>query len=145
MFISFFNTVLASSVSRFYAYSVGRTQVKGHESSGLEECRRWFNIALFIHTLVPCVLIAIGYPVGIWAIKSFLVIPLDRVSSCIWVFRFVCVSCFIGMVNVPFSAMYTAKQYIAELTVYGVVSSTCNVAFLYYMITHPSDWLTKYS
>ena len=49
------------------------------------------------------------------------------------------------MINAPFSAMYQAKQYIAELTIYGFATSTLNVLVLYYMVTHPGDWLVKYA
>ena len=145
MFISFFNSVLAYSIGRFYALSVGAALKKDNEADGLEECRRWFSIAVVIHTVVPTLLLLVGYPIGEWAVRSFLTIPVDRVSSCVWVFRFVCISCFLGMVSVPFNAMYTAKQYIAELTVYSFATTLCNFSFLYYMITHPDFWLTKYA
>ena len=144
-FISFFNGILAAAVGRFYAISVGRASVKGHESEGLNECRRWFSTAVFLHTFLPTILMVIGYPIGIWAVRNFLTIPVDRVSDCIWVFRFVCASCYISMVTVPVSAMYTAKQYIAELTIYSVVTTTLNACFLYYMVTHPGVWLAKYA
>ena len=145
MFIEFFNGVLASANARFYAISIGAANVAREKGIALEECRRWFNTALSVHTLVPLILILIGYPIGVYAVENWLTIPADRVSACVWVFRFVCVSCFIGMVNVPFSAMYTAKQYIAELTIYSVVTSTLNIVFLYYMISHSGDWLAKYA
>lgn len=145
MFISFFNSVLAYSIGRFYALSVGAALKKGNEADGLEECRRWFSIAVVIHTVVPALLLLVGYPVGEWAVRNFLSIPADRVDACVWVFRFVCVSCFLGMVSVPFNAMYTAKQYIAELTIYAFATTLCNFCFLYYMVTHPGFWLTKYS
>ncbi len=145
MFISFFNSVLAYSIGRFYALSVGAALKKGNEVEGLEECRRWFSIAVVIHTIVPALLLLIGYPIGEWAVRNFLTIPPGRIASCVWVFRFVCVSCFLGMVSVPFNAMYTAKQYIAELTVYAFVTTLCNFVFLYYMVTHPGFWLTKYA
>lgn len=145
MFISFFNSVLAYSVGRFYALSVGAALKKGKEADGLEECRRWFSIAIVIHTVVPILLLLIGYPIGEWAVRCFLTIPADRVSSCVWVFRFVCISCFCGMVSVPFNAMYTAKQYIAELTVYSFLTTLFNFCFLYYMVSHPAFWLTKYA
>lgn len=144
-FISFFNGILAAAVGRFYAISVGKASVKGCESEGLDECRRWFSTATFLHTLMPTVLMAIGYPIGVWAVRNFLSIPPDRVADCVWVFRFVCVSCFISMVTVPVSAMYTAKQYIAELTIYSIVTTTLNACFLYYMVTHPGVWLAKYA
>lgn len=142
-FIAFFNTLLAGAIGRFYAVSVGES--KQSPVVGLESCRQWFSIAVAIHTVVPLLLIAIGYPIGEWAIRSWLNIPPDRVVASLWVFRYVCISCFIGMVNIPFQAMYTAKQYIAELTIYSFVTTALNVCFLYYMVSHPGDWLVRYA
>lgn len=144
VFISFFNSVLGGAISRFYAFSVGaaKNDVNGE---GLEECRKWFNTALTIHSIVPFGLITIGYPIGIWAIRNWLTIPVERILDCIWVFRFACVSCFVGMINVPFTAMYTAKQYIAELTIYSFAATTVNFFFVYYMVSHPGVWLKGWS
>jgi Na+-driven multidrug efflux pump len=142
-FIAFFNGLLAAAVGRFYAVSIGASQRNAAE--GLELCRQWFSIAVFIHTLIPIILMMIGYPIGEWAVRHWLTIPPDRIESCVWVFRFVCISCFIGMVNVPFQAMYTAKQYIAELTTYSFATTTLNFFFLYYMVSNPGDWLAKYA
>lgn len=144
-FISFFNGILANSISRFYAYSVGVASREDKASEGLDECRKWFTVATTIHTAVPTVLMAVGYPIGIWAVCNYLTIPSDRVYDCVWVFRFVCVTCFISMVSVPLNAMYTAKQYIAELTIYSYITTTANALFLYYMVTHPAIWLVKYA
>ena len=143
-FISFFNGLLGSSIGRFYAVNVGRTMLTGGEQTGLEECRKWFNTAISIHTVIPVILILVGYPIGVWAIRNWMTVPVERVADCVWVFRFVCFSCFVGMLNVPFRAMYGAKQYIAELTIYSFVSTTVNFAFLCYMISHPGNWLTRY-
>lgn len=143
-FIAFFNSVLSGSISRFYAVSFGASQVSKNRQEGLEVCRRWFSIAVMIHAVIPIVLMLVGYPIAEWTVRNYLVIPADRIESCVWVLRFVCVSCFVGMVNVPFNAMYVAQQYIAELTIYSFVTSTLNVVILYYMVTHPSVWLTKY-
>ena len=78
-------------------------------------------------------MLIIGYPIGDYAIRhAWLNIPPDRVEACLWVFRFSCLSGFLGLVTVPFNAMYGAKQYIAELTVYSFVTTTLNVCFLYY-------------
>lgn len=144
-FIVLFNRVLASAVSRYYAFSVGRASIKGNEAAGLEECRKWFTVALTLHLSVAVLFTAIGYPLGCWAIRHYLVIPVDRVSACIWVWRFACLSCFVGMINVPFNAMYYAKQYIAELTIYSFVTTTLNVCVLYYMLSRPNDWLVAFA
>lgn len=144
-FITFFNSILSAAIARFYAYSVGESQKKGLEAEGLEKCRSWFNTALSLHACLSIVLVAIGYPIGAYAIEHWLTIPPERISSCIWVFRCVCVTAFIGMFNVPFSAMYVAKQLIAELTIYSIFTTTANVVTLYYMVNHPGEWLALYA
>lgn len=144
-FITFVNGLLSMAVGRFYAVEIGAATVAKDKSAALEECRKWFNTALLIHSAVPLVLVVIGYPIGDWAVRHFLTIPPDRVEVCVWVWRFTCLSCFVGMVNVPFQSMYSAKQEIAELTIYGFVTTTCNAFFFYFMSTHPGVWLTKYA
>ena len=92
-FISFFNSLLATGVGRFYAISVGKASVKESEAEGIEDCHKWFSTAVTLHFLLASVLMLIGYPVGVWAVKNFLTIPADRVTDCVWVFRFVCIAC----------------------------------------------------
>lgn len=144
-FVSFFNSILSSAVGRFYAVKVGEAKRAENNAAGVEECRKWFNTALSIHSVVPVMLVAMGYPVGAWLVRHFLTIPPDRIGSCITVWRFTCITCFIAMFNVPFKAMYTAKQEIAELTIYGFATTTLNALFLYYMISHPGFWLVRYA
>jgi len=138
-FISFFNGVLSTAVGRYYAFVVGEAQATGE--AGIEKCRMWFTTGVVIHTVLPTVLMLVGYPIGAWGVEHFLTIPPDRVHDCLWVWRTVCFSCFLSMVTVPIGAMYNAKQYIAELTIYSVASVTLNAGFQYYMITHPGVWM----
>jgi len=143
--VTFLNGLLSYAVSRFYAVSVGAGLKDGNAENAIDECRRWFNAALLIHSVVPTILLLVGYPLGIWMVEHFLSIPPDRVYACVWVWRYTCLSCFIGMISVPFNAMYGAKQDIAELTIYSIVTTTLNAFFLYYMITHPGDWLSRFA
>ena len=145
VFIAFFNSLLAGAVGRYYAYSVGAVRTAEDRDLAVEECRKWFNSALCIHIVVPLCLMVVGYPVGEWAVRNWLTISPDKIEAGVWVFRCVCVSCFVGMINVPFAAMYTAKQYIAELTLYGVAQTTLNFFFYFYMVSHPGDWLVRYA
>lgn len=140
-FITFFNGILSSAIGRYYAFVVGEALVTGE--AGLEKCRMWFTTGVVIHTILPTFLIIVGYPIGVLAVECFLTIPPDRVHDCIWVWRTVCFSCFLGMVMVPIGAMYGAKQYIAELTIYSFVTITLNACFQYYMITHPGRWMVQ--
>jgi len=146
IFLSFFNIQLAGAISRFYAFSIGRASAMGDVPAGLRECRAWFTTAVMIHTIIPLVLLAIGGPVGACAIShGWVEVPSERVAACVDVWWVVCVSTFIGMINVPFQAMYTAKQYIAELTIYSFLQTIFRTSFIYYMACHPGDWLIPYA
>ena len=146
MFVSFFNIQFSIAISRYFAHSIGQASVSDDKEKALEECRHWFNVSVFIHSILPLLLVAVGYPLGSYAIThEWLVIPPDRVESCVWVWRFTCTSCLVGMMTVPFYGMFTAKQYIAEVTVYNVVQTIVKTAFIYFMVTHPGDWLIKYA
>lgn len=145
VFIAFINNLLGSTTSRFYAVAVGKAGGGEDVEAGVEECRQWYSIAIVIHTVVPTILMIAGYPIAEWTVRNFLTIPQDRISDCVWVLRCVCLTCYLSMVSVPFNAMYIAKQYIAELTIYQFITSTLNVVFLYYMINHPRVWLVPYA
>lgn len=144
IFVSFLNTLMASAVSRFYAYSVGAQKM---DEIGLDnqDCCKWFNTAVIIHTILPVLLVAVGYPAGLYYIKHFLVFPDNRLISCIWVWRFACASCFVGMCSVPYQAMFVAKQEIAELTIYSVFGTTLQMVILYWLVSHDGEWLSAYA
>ena len=145
IFVSFLNIQLASAITRYYAFSIGQAKASCDKQDALGECQAWFSTAVFTHTIFPMVLMALGWPIGEYAIShGWIVIPDVRVCACVWLWRFVCLTSFVGMLNVPFQAMYTAKQYIAELTIYSFVQTIFRTAFIYYMFIHPGYWLVKY-
>ena len=139
VFISFINSLMAGAVGRFYAYTIGIGQ-KDRETA-LQDGRKWFNSALLIHTAGPALLLLIGYPVGLYAVQHWIGVPLERMDACIWVWRFVCINCLIGMVTVPFGSFFYAKQLLVEPTIYSMITVLLNAGMLYYMVTHPGDWL----
>lgn len=143
-FITYLNATLSGSVARFYAYSIGLDQSNKKND---EHCdlRHWFNIAIFIHTLFPLILIAIGYPLGMYAVKNWLVIPADRIDACIWVFRFSVLSAFVSMITVPYTAMFQAKQYIMELSLVSIVQTVISFICAYKLATVQSDRLAFYA
>ena len=55
IFIAFLNMMLSGALGRYYAFSIGeanRATDEGRAADGLENCRRWFNTALSLHTVV---------------------------------------------------------------------------------------------
>ena len=146
IFISFLNIQFSSAISRYYAYALGRSQNGNYSGEvGLDDCRSWFSVAVMIHVLIPLILLLIGWPTGECLIQyDYLNIPESKISQCVILWRLICVSTFVGMLNVPFQAMFNAKQYITELTAYSVAQTIIRTGAVYYMACNPGEWLVRY-
>lgn len=144
-FIGFVNWVLGLAVGRFYAFEVGKAQKTESSAEGVRECQKWFSTAVWLHIVVPVCLVALGWPIGEWAVRRVLTIPPDRIGACLWVFRYALLAALIGMMFVPYTAMYSAKQKIAELAIFDMLGSAVKVVALYWMATRAGDWLAGYA
>jgi len=137
IFITFLNNLLAGSAARYFAYSIGEGKT--------DEVRKWFNSALSVHVCLAVILILIGWPIGEYVISHYINIPLGRMNAALWVFRISLVSAFFNMISIPFGGMFTAKQRIAELALYGLFQSLIWFSFSYSLFYINHDKLIVYS
>ena len=135
------NSMLSSSVGRYFAFSVGKARAAGNSVAAIKESCGWFNTAVAIHFIFSTLLVSVGYPFGYWAVKYYFDIPDEMRQASLWVFSFSMVTTYVGMATVPFRALYGAHQYIAELTLYGVGATVANVCFAWYLLRYPGDRL----
>ena len=136
-------TVMQVAVARFYAYAIGQAQTMDAET-GADEIRRWFNVVFLIYTALPAIVMAGGYPLGLYAVKHWLVIPPERMEACVYVFNCSIATTFISMASVPYIAMYQARQQIVELSVFSMVRTVINFFFTFSLLYVTCDKL-KYS
>ncbi|HQQ87828.1 MAG TPA: MATE family efflux transporter [Smithellaceae bacterium] len=115
IFIFFFNNLMAHSAGRHYAFAIGQGDT--------EEVNRWFNTAVSIHLCFAVILTIIGWPIGEYFIANILNIPAERLATSLSVYRVSLIAAFIGVIAVPFTAMFTAKQRITELAVWSLLQT----------------------
>lgn len=137
VFVVFLNSVMGVSVGRFFAFAIGRGDP--------EEVTQWFNTALVLHVILPVILVLVGWPLGEYCIRHFFVIPPGRVETCLWVFRLSLLSAFTSMVAVPFVAMFTARQRIAETAFWGLLQAVLVFALAYALTLAKGDLLLVYA
>lgn len=135
--ITFLNTVMTGSCGRFFAFSIGKNDKI--------DLIKWFNSALSVHVLIGIVLVAIGYPFGIWAIDHFLNIPPDRIVTAKWVFSFSLLGAFWTIASTPYTSMYVATQNIAEFTLWEITQIIVNFGFVYWLTTYTGNTWFIYS
>ena len=142
--ISCLNGILGGAVSRYYAFAIGEAHKNG-EGENSENIVKWFNVAISIHFLVPVVLCVIGLPLGIYAIRNWLVIPDGRLTACEVVFCLSLLTAFINMISVPYIAFYRAKQLIVELSIWEMARATILFIGAYWLLRIDSDRLIAYA
>lgn len=128
---------MANSAARFFAYSMGEGKS--------DEVRKWFNSALSIHVCFAAILIITGWPLGEYVISHYINIPEGRMTAAHWVFRISLASAFFDMISVPFLGMFTAKQRIAEMAIYGIAQTFLSFAFAYILTQIRGDRLIIYA
>lgn len=134
VFITFLNTLSSAANSRYFAFSIGQNDV--------DSTRHWFNSALSLSIILPTTLVLIGYFAGEIAIRHFLSIPPDRLTTSLWVFRISLITALVTMSCSPFLAMFTAKQNIAELSLWGIAISLTTFTFVFFLSEIPGNkWL----
>ncbi|KQC07395.1 MAG: hypothetical protein APR62_06485 [Smithella sp. SDB] len=136
-FITFMNSVMSWSVSRYFAYYIGQGKSA--------EINRWFNTAFSIHLLLSIALTLIGWFVGEYIIKHIFSVPIDRIPACLWVFRITLISAFVSMVSVPFIALFTAKQHLAEVAIWGILYSLAAFSLAWQLSYVSGDRLMFYA
>jgi O-antigen/teichoic acid export membrane protein len=144
LLITYISGTLSIGVARFYAFSIGEGYRLAPEEA-IEIQKRWFNTALSMHILLPILLIGVGWPLGEYAIRNWLTVPLDRLDACLWVFRVSLVSAFVSVLSVPFVAMYSAHQRIFELAAFGILRTLSVFVVAWCLLGVPSDRLIFYA
>jgi O-antigen/teichoic acid export membrane protein len=136
-FVVVINTVMSTGASRYFAYSIGQDNP--------DEVNHWFNAALSIHLCLAGGLVVIGWPIGEYIVSHVLKIDPGRLSTCLWVYRISLISAFTSMASVPFVAMFTAKQHIAELSVWGMLQCVLTFVLAYILTIVSGDRLLIYT
>jgi O-antigen/teichoic acid export membrane protein len=143
-FVGFISMVMSGAVTRFYAYSIGHGKTLSPPDA-LVDLRQWFNTALAVYLVLPLLLVLIGLPIGEYAIRHWLTIPPDRLAASLWVFRISLLGAFLGMAAVPYTAMYTAYQFITVLVVFDVIRAVLLFFGTLALLSYPGDRLIAYA
>lgn len=134
--LGFVNLSLAAGAQRFFSYAMDQ---------GAEEVRAWFKTSVCIHaglSLGFLMLAGLLYPV---AFGRLFVIEPTRLVACKIVYWCAAASGFWGVLNVPFNALFIAKQHIFELTILNMAVSVASFLVAYSLLSAQGDRLVLYA
>lgn len=108
---AFFNSAMSSATQRFLSYDIGK--------GDFIQLRKTFNATQIIHIGIAVLIFVLAETVGLWFVKTYLVIPPERLEAAIWVYHFSVLSFMVSVIQVPYNATIIAHE---RMNVYAYVS-----------------------
>lgn len=108
---AFFNSAMSSATQRFLSIEIGK--------GDYVQLRKTFNAAQIIHIGIAILIFILAETIGLWILKTYLVIPADRLQAALWVYHFSVLSFMVSVVQVPYNATIIAHE---RMNVYAYVS-----------------------
>ena len=99
---SMLGSTLASASQRFITYSLGENNEK--------EVKTVFSTCMTLHFILGVIMIALLEIFGIWLLHNKLNIPNNRIFIAGWVMQISILTCFIGIISVPYNALIIAHE-----------------------------------
>ncbi len=100
--INILNTTMISTSFRFIAVELGK--------KNLHDINKVFNISLFIHICLAFTIVLLSETIGIYYIKNYLNVNVERIPDAVFVFRFSVLATIASILSVPYRGMVTAHE-----------------------------------
>ena len=108
---TFIAGILASATSRFLTFEIGR----GDEQA----IRETFTATFFAHLVLAIILVGVCEVAGVYLLHHKLTIPAERMSTAMIVLQLSILGIFLGITQVPYSAVIVARE---KFTIYAYTS-----------------------
>lgn len=109
--LAFFNAAMSGATQRFFAFELGKGDLK--------QLGKVFSAALSIHIAIALLVLILAETVGLWFFYNYLNIPPDRLDAGFWVYQFSIATFVVKIAQVPYNASIIAHE---RMGVYAYVS-----------------------
>lgn len=130
------SSVLSSSTQRYYAVCLGENK-EGHFST-------IFSASLAIHVILSLLVVLLGETVGLWMLKTQLIIPKDRLTAANWVYQLSILSFVLTFLHIPYSAAIIAHENMKAFAVISIIESGLKLFAALLLLVAKTDRLVFY-
>jgi O-antigen/teichoic acid export membrane protein len=109
--LSVFNSAMSTATQRFLSFEIGK--------GNFVKLKKTFNATQIIHIGIALFVFILAETAGIWFLKTYIVIPLERIEAALWVYHFSVLSFMVTVLQVPYNATIIAHE---RMNVYAYVS-----------------------
>ena len=102
---SFVSATLSTACSRYFSYELGR--------QNYVRLNQLFSLILFLFVCLAIFLVVSTESIGLWYLRSKLVLPSERTIAAFWFFQFTVLTVVVGWLSVPYSSMAVSCENMA--------------------------------
>lgn len=136
IFLAVFNTVMISSTYRFFAYELGKQNIKGVNDV--------FNISLIIHFSIALLVLILTESLGVYYIENILNIANNEIHDAIFILRFSSYSVILSIVSVPYESLITVQENFKIKAAIEVIRSILLFFIAWYIIDYSGNRVKFY-
>jgi len=135
--LGFFTSTMTSASQRFFAFELGR--------KNYENLSRYFQLMLLLYVGLGFIVFILSETIGLWFLKTQMVIPVNRMNAAMWVFHLSIVSFIINMFVIPYNSMIIAYEKMNIYAYVSILEAIFKLLIVYLLLIVNSDKLIVYA
>lgn len=134
---SYLNSAMTASTQRFISFEIGRENPDG--------IRNIFNMGLNIHIIFTVLFLVIAETIGLWLIRTQLVIPENRLFAANFVYQFSVISTAINILTIPYTSLIIAHERMNVFAYFSIAETMLKLIIVFLLTLDLGDKLIVYS
>ena len=135
--LSFLNTTLSASTSRFITFELGKGNVN--------KLRSIFANCCSVHLLLSALILLLGETVGLWFVNTQLVIPPERMAAANVVYQCAIGSFIMNVLSVPYNGLIIAHEKMNAFAYISILEAFLKLVCVWALLVIKGDRLIFYA
>lgn len=135
--LSFMSNTMTHSAQRFFSIELGR--------GNLEKLKKIFQVNLSIYIAIGMLVIVLGETIGLWFMRNYMVIPVERMVAAAWVLHFAIFTFCISMLVLPYRAAIMARENMSIMAYLSIIEVVAKLGLVYLLLVFSYDKLILFS
>lgn len=134
---SFITGTMVSASQRFFSFELGR--------KNYVKLNQYFNVSIYCYIIIAFTILFFAETVGLWFLKTQMLIPPLRANAAGWVYQFSITSLIITMMVIPYDSIIISRE---KMNIYAFVSiaeAILKLGIVYLLILFDFDKLKLYA
>tara|TARA_B110000091_G_scaffold213160_1_gene261762 strand:- start:383 stop:1846 length:1464 start_codon:yes stop_codon:yes gene_type:complete len=135
--LSFFSSTMVSASMRFFTFELGR--------KNYTRLNQFFKLTIFSYLGFSVIILILAETVGLWFLKTQMVLPETRMSAAMWVYQFSIASFILYMFVVPYNSIIIAREKMHIYAYIGILEAILKLAVVFILVIFNGDKLKSYA